>query len=112
MPFGNYAELQAEIVGFLGERTDLIAKVPSFITLCEQTIAAQLRSRETHERAIALLTEEFEYLPSNFAAVDYCRFGDGNGGYGRLKYRTMQQLDNEWHNARATDAPCAFSIIG
>lgn len=112
MPFATYAELQAEIIGFLGERTDLIAKVPSWVTLCEESLNARLRCREQHERAIALLTEEFEYLPVNFGAVDYVRLGDGNGGYVRLKYRTMQQLDNEWHGAQAVDKPAAFSIIG
>jgi hypothetical protein len=112
MPFATYAELQAEIIGFLGDRTDLILKVPSFVALCEENLNARLRCREQHERALALLTERFEYLPANFAAVDYIKVQDGKGGEVRAKYRTMQQLDSEWHNKAAVDLPCAFSIIG
>lgn len=112
MPFGNYTELQAEIVGWLGDRTDLVARIPSFITLAEEGLNGRLRCREQHQRALALLTETYEYLPANFAAIDYLIVRDGSGGEVRAKYRTGQQLDNEWHGAQAVDLPCAYTVIG
>lgn len=112
MPFQTYQELQDELVRWLGERTDLVPQIPAFIALAEETISGDLRCREQHERALALLTEEYEYLPANFAAVDYVSFGTGNGDRVRVPYRTMQQIDALGLSGTQTDAPCAFSIVG
>jgi hypothetical protein len=113
MAFGNRGELETEIISWLGERTDLIPKVPSFIVLCEEMISGRLRCREQHERALALLNEEYEWLPTNFAAVDHVVAGSGAGDRARLPYRTLQQLDSQGQShSTSTDMPCAFSIIG
>jgi hypothetical protein len=112
MPFQTYQQLQDELVRWLGERTDLIPQIPAFIALAEEAISGDLRCREQHDRALALLTEEFEFLPANFAVVDYVRFGSGNGDKVRLPYRTMQQIDALGLSGQQTDAPCAFSIVG
>jgi hypothetical protein len=112
MPFQTYQQLQDELVRWLGERTDLVPQIPAFIALAEETISGDLRCREQHERALALLTEEFEYLPANFAAVDYVRYGSGAGDHVRVPYRTGQQIDALGLSGQQTVAPCAFSIIG
>lgn len=117
MAFENRAALEAEIIGWLGERTDLIPKVPAFIAIAEETMNGTLRCRELHERALALLTEEFEYLPANFAAHDYLIIGDGSIGTStsrvRLPYKTMQQIDTEGlGSSGSSDLPCAYSVLG
>src|SRR5262252_825012 len=99
MAFANRGELEAEIIAWLGDRTDLVPKVPTFVAIAEETMNGTLRCREQHERALALLTEQFEYLPANFAAQDYLTVGDGSVGTNnsrmRLPYKTMQQIDTE-----------------
>jgi hypothetical protein len=47
MPFTNYAELKASVVGWL-HRADLVAQIPDFITLAETRLnrIAQVRSME------------------------------------------------------------------
>lgn len=117
MAFANRAELEAEIIAWLGERTDLVPKVPAFIALAEEAMNGTLRCREQHERALALLTEQFEYLPANFAAHDYLTVGDGTtGGQSsrrRLPYKTMQQIDNDGlGSAGSCEMPAAYSVSG
>lgn len=111
MPFTNYTDLQAEIVLWLGDRPDLTARIPSFITLAEEALSGGLRCREQHERSIALLTEEFEWLPDDFAKIDTVRFSAGDGKYIRLTFRTMAQLD-AMPPAEASGTPVHFSIVG
>lgn len=114
MPISTYAELQASVAGFLGERTDLVDKIPEFITLAEETLYGDLRSRENHTRAIAILNEQYEFLPDNFAAIDEVAAEDGNGKRRGLRSRTMAQLDNADYGDAVPEAglPCAYAIIG
>lgn len=117
MAFGNRAELEAEIIAWLGERTDLVPKVPAFIAIAEEAMNGTLRCREQHERALALLTEQFEYLPANFAAHDYLTVGNGTVGGSasrvRLPYKTPQQIDDEGLGSNGSrEMPCAYSVTG
>lgn len=112
MPFATYQELQNEIAGWLGDRTDLLPQIPSFIALCEASISGYVRCRETHERALAVLNEEYEWLPSDFAAMDYVAFGSGNGDRVRLPYKTMEQIDALGVSGNQTAAPCAVTTVG
>jgi hypothetical protein len=113
MPFTNYTELQAEIVLWLGDRTDLVTRVPTFITLTEDALSRDLRSREQHERIIAILNEQFEWLPEDFGKLDYIMVKDGEQGRRqRLKYKTMAQLDAMDIEEQASALPSCFSTIG
>lgn len=112
MAFANLSELLAALQGWLGDRTDLVDQLPNFVALAEEDMSGRLRARELHDRVVALLTEEYEWLPVDFAAVDYLAFGSGAGDRVRLPYFTMAQLDNDQRYGQAKDAPCAYSIIG
>lgn len=112
MAFATLSELLAALQGWLGDRTDLIDQLPNFVALAEVDMSGKLRARELHDRVVALLTEEYEWLPADFAAVDYLAFGNGSGSRVRLPYRTMAQLDNLPTYGTATEAPLAYSIIG
>jgi len=112
MPFATFAELQTALQGWLGDRTDLVDQIPNFVALAEEDMSGRLRARELHERVVALLTEEYEWLPTDFAAVDYLAYGSGAGDRVRLPFRTMAQLDNEPNGMEQSDIPCAYSIIG
>src|SRR4029453_14288644 len=94
MALGTYAELQSAIMGWRGDRTDLVDQIPTFVALAEEDMSGRLRAREQHERVVALLTEEYEWLPENFAAVDYLAYGSGSGDRVRLPFRTMGEVDN------------------
>lgn len=114
MAIDTYSKLQAAVVGFLGDRADLIDQVPNFIALGEETLYGDLRCRENHTRAIAILNEQYEYLPDNFAAIDEVAVEDGNGKRRGLRSRTMAQLDNADYGDVVPEAglPCAYSIVG
>jgi hypothetical protein len=112
MAFATLSELLAALQGWLGDRTDLVDQLPTFVALAEEDMSGKLRARELHHRALAVLNEEYEWLPANFAAVDYLAYGSGGGDRVRLPYRTMAQLDAQPQLGTATDTPCAYSLIG
>jgi hypothetical protein len=112
MAFGTLSELLTALQGWLGDRTDLVDQLPNFVALAEEDMSGKLRARELHDRVVALLTEEYEWLPVDFAAVDYLAFGSGSGDRVRLPYRTMQQIDNDKRYGQSLETPCVYSIIG
>lgn len=46
MAFGDYTQLQAEIQSFLWDRTDVVAKIPTFITLAEAEMKRLLKTQQ------------------------------------------------------------------
>lgn len=51
MAFDTYANLQIEVRSFLWDRADVVAKVPSFITLAEAEMRRLLRTRDVIRQA-------------------------------------------------------------
>lgn len=112
MALSNLTELTNALVGWLGDRTDLVDLIPNFIALAEEDMSGRLRARELHERSVAILTEEYEWLPDDFAAIDYLTFGSGAGDRVRVPFRTGPQLDNIVNGTSTADTPCAYTLIG
>jgi hypothetical protein len=64
----NYSDLQTNIAQYL-HRTDLAAKIPSFISLAESTIFRELQVKELQISASGTTTAGYADLPSDFGTV-------------------------------------------
>ncbi len=116
MPFDSYAGLQAEIGDYLA-RTDLTAKIPTFISLAEAKFNRNLFVRQMEQRATALvypLSAEPEYisLPLDFQSMRRVRLSSVSGKP-RLDFRSGVQIDEYRQNtADVGGQPQFFTIFG
>lgn len=97
MAFDSYASLQAEITDYLA-RSDLAAKIPTFIRLAEAKFNRSLRCIQMETRAststdINSSEPEFVTLPTGFQSMKRMRLPDVQGKTS-LYYRTQVQLDD------------------
>jgi hypothetical protein len=76
MAITTYAELKSAIADFLN-RDDLTSVIPTFISLAEARIARDLRHWKQEKRAITLIDERYENLPSDWLEVIKVRHTDG-----------------------------------
>src|SRR4249919_2745320 len=100
LEMSDYAGLQAVILDWLADRVELSTRIPTFIALAERRMYRQLRAKEMQSRAVAVLNEEYEYLPYDFIEIVSIAAGSGNptpgGPQQRLRLRGMSngQLEN------------------
>lgn len=64
----TYTELQAEVAAYL-HRTDLTARIPTFIALAEAYLFRELQIRETQTRATLATVDDYADLPANFSSL-------------------------------------------
>ncbi len=116
MAFDSYASLQAEISDYLA-RSDLAAKIPTFITLAEAKFNRTLFVRQMEQRATALVllgSGEPEYisLPLDFQSMRRVRLSSVNGKP-RLDFRSGVQADEyRQHNGDVAGQPKFFTVFG
>lgn len=109
MAFTNYAGLQDEIRSFLWDRTDVVAKVPSFITLAESEMRRELKTQQS------VLSRPFSVafgqaaLPSDERQILSITL-DYDGGTHDLDYATPEQLA-QW-NETQPGRPRFYTIEG
>ena len=77
MSFESYDALRAEIQSFLWDRTDVVAKIPSFITLAETEAKRLLRTRQTNERKPFTISGEISSIPCGSGPILAVRVMDG-----------------------------------
>lgn len=68
MALATYAELQSSIGDWLN-RADLVATIPSFISLAETAHNRQLRTRQMIKRSTALIGDAFTTLPTDMLEI-------------------------------------------
>lgn len=116
MAFGSYASLQAEIGDYLA-RSDLTAKIPSFISLAEAKFNRGLFVRQMEQRATALVLEdadepEYISLPGDFQSMRRVRLSSLDGKP-RLDFRSGVQADEYRQNhSDVVGQPKYFTIFG
>lgn len=78
MSFATYADLQAEIAAWLN-RTDLTAKIPTFITLAEAQMNQRLRVRPMLTSTTLSIAAETATAPTDLLEVKFLRLTSGSG---------------------------------
>jgi hypothetical protein len=117
MALSNYSELVSEVGDWLFGRSQVAAKVPTFIRLFEGKANRTLFVRQMEERARATIdlgTDEPEFvtLPGTFQTMRRVRLIESSGKP-RLKFATGAQLDDlRSKNGNETGTPVWFSIVG
>ena len=110
MPLATYADLQAEIAGWL-RRGDLTAEIPTFIALAEATMNRELRTSLQLARQAYTIAGEFTDKPAGLRTMRSLRLVSGSG-------RTLIELTPEQMARRKSGAapvagePQAFTALG
>jgi hypothetical protein len=68
VPLATYAELQSSIGDWLN-RADLVATIPSFISIAESAHNRQIRTRQMIKRSTATVSDAFTTLPSDMLEI-------------------------------------------
>lgn len=113
----NYTDLVTEAQDWLFGRTDIVAKVPTFVRMTEAKINRTLMVRQMELRARASVDPgsdepEFITLPGDFQAMRRVRM-PAVAGKPRLKFATGTQLDDISNRDRSpAGTPVWFTILG
>jgi hypothetical protein len=105
MALANYAELVSELENFLN-RTDLTARIPTFIALFESRMNRLLRTPEMEATAYSTATEEQIALPSDYLALREVRVS------GKAVPPYAPQDLHETYQNTSSSTPLGYSLIG
>jgi hypothetical protein len=112
MGFANYTELRAEVKGWLMDRDDLVAKIPSFITLAEADLNDRIRHRKMVKRSrLAGVTTSRIPLPEDWLEARNVELYLGDRP-SRLDYTSDENLDEIRDRASGTLTPTHYAIVG
>ncbi len=118
MALDTFTDVSNEVADWLFGRSDLIAKVPTFIRLCEAKGNRELRCRQMEKRAKATvrldtLEPDFISLPADFHSMRRIRLLDAVNGPKALRFKTGAQIDDLRERDAATPGePIWFTILG
>lgn len=113
----SYTDLVSEVQDWLFGRTDLAAKVPTFVRLAEAKANRLLECRQMETRstaAVNLASAEPEYvsLPIDFHTMRRIRVTDVKGKPA-LRFLTPVQMADKWEElGEAAGDPIWFTVIG
>lgn len=116
MAIGTYIELLAAVDNWLA-RTDLSARTPEFIALCEGKLNRDLRCIQMEKRSttsvnMSSVEPEFITLPTDFQTMRRVRLSSV-AGKPRLDFRSGVQADEYRYGIADTAAqPYYFTILG
>jgi hypothetical protein len=65
----DYASLQTELQSWLWNRTDVVARIPVFVQLCEAQMNRRLQARLSVVRVAVTIADETLALPDDFAGA-------------------------------------------
>jgi hypothetical protein len=112
MGFANYTELQAEVKGWLMDRDDLVAKIPSFILLAEADLNDRIRHRKMIKRSrLAGVTTSRIPLPDDWLEARNVELYLGDRP-SRLRYASDENLDEIRDRQSSTLTPTHYAIVG
>lgn len=91
MAFDTYQELQDEIKSFLWDRADVVARIPSFISLAEAEARRLLRTREMNDSRQFTVSAEIASIPCGAGQIKGVRVTDGAGSR-NIDYLSPEQF--------------------
>lgn len=119
MSLDTYSDLVSEVQDWLFGRTDLAAKVPTFIRLCEAKLNRTLKCRQMEERATATVdlvqdAPEYVSLPGDFHSMRRLRLLNGAGITPKkpLSFVVAAQMDDLRNRFATAGEPVYFTIVG
>lgn len=108
MSFKDYASLQEEIKSFLWDRADVVARIPSFITLAESEARRLLATRQMVTAQQFNISNETRSIPCNAEVVKSVRIEKDQTSYD-LDYVTPEQMAT-YSQAVAPSRPRFYTI--
>lgn len=112
MSFDTYADLQAEIRSFLWDRTDVVAKIPTFISLAESEMRRLLRTRQVIRQTPFTVSAGTSGLPcctSEVLTIQIALPGSDVATYD-LDYVSPEAMD-QW-SGQSASRPRFYTILG
>ena len=111
MSFTDYTGLKAEIASFLWDRTDVVAKIPSFITLAEAEMKRMLRTQQAVQYQPFTATSDIASIPCGSRQIMSIQleFPTAQGTFD-LDYATPEQA-SQW-NFVSPARPRFYTIEG
>jgi hypothetical protein len=111
MSFTDYNGLKAEIQSFLWDRTDVVAKIPSFITLAEAEMKRELRTQQVVQNEPFTVSSEVASIPCGSRQIMSIKLNFANTqGTFDLDYATPEQA-SQW-NFVSPARPRFYTIEG
>lgn len=119
MTIASYSDLQTAITEWLARDQDatLIARIPTFIQMCEAKLNRTLFVRQMEQRSYASLNTslsepEFIALPTDFQSMRRVRLSSVSGKP-CLSFKSGTQMDEfRYSNGNAVGQPQFFTIFG
>lgn len=91
----TYSELQTNVIGYL-HRSDLAAKLPSFIALAESFLFRELQIKKLQLSVTGTTTGEYADLPSDFGTLSRLTTTIG-GRESSLDYKAQPESEHRTH---------------
>lgn len=112
MPLSTYAELQAEVKAWLMDRDDLVAKIPTFVRLCEADLNDRIRHRRMIKRSrLTGVSIDRIPLPEDWLEARNVELYLGDRP-SRLRYTSDENVDEIRDLKSNTGLPTHYSIVG
>lgn len=117
MSLANYADLISAIPDYLFGRSDLTARIPDFITLCEAQLNRRLRVQQMEGRFTSTLNQAGDatdaYLAAPTGMITFRRLALTSSTPIRLlEYMTPDEMYSKWNDVNFRRPPKNYSIIG
>jgi hypothetical protein len=113
MPFTTYAELQEEIKSFVWDRADIVAKIPSFISLAEAEMRRLLRTRDTIQQQSFSVSGDTKGIKCDTREVLSVKLDAPQGQFfqeNTLTYMTPEAIDEYRDNGPGK--PRFYTLLG
>lgn len=111
MAFDTYAALQAEVRSFLWDRTDVVEKIPTFITLAESEARRLLRTREASDSIPFSVSGSTMSIPCEAGQITAVQIDESDiGGSRDLDYVSPEAL-SAYQPFDKTGSPKFYSIV-
>lgn len=113
MPFATYAELQDEIKSFVWDRSDIVAKIPTFITLAESEMRRLLRTRNTIQQQNFTVSAETRGVPCGTQEILSVRLDSPGGQFfesDTLTYMSPETIDE--YERMEPSKPRFYTVVG
>lgn len=106
---GTYTGLAATLVNFL-HRSDLVAKIPDYVTLAEAEMNRAINVRRQISRSMATISTEFANLPADFSGIRTFRLTTGTNP--ELFNISPEQMADKKDRNPTVGQPQYYSITG
>jgi hypothetical protein len=110
----DYASLQSELASWLWNRSDIAARIPTFIQLAEAQMNRRLTARlKTAVNAAFTIASEFTPVPADFAGAISLKLQSDPAR--ELAFKTPDGIAQLWDRRTAgatVGKPFAYSVVG